>query len=434
MLAVAYSGGRDSTALLHATLQAAQGTGLRVLALHVHHGLSARADDWAAHCEAQSQRWARHGWPVQFRIERLKLQPSRGDSIEAVARKARYAALRRMALDGGATLVLLAHHRRDQAETFVLQALRGSGAAGLSAMPSIVERDGVVWARPWLSQPHTAIDAYVARFRLAHIEDDSNADPRFARNRLRLEVWPALVAAFPQAEASLADAAQRAQDAHASAADLAAIDLASCAGPQGLNLKDWRRLAPYRASHALRAWLRSLRSSAITAADTERLMSELSTDGPAVWRWGDGELRRYRGWLTWHPKAPTVARPLADVLPREAGLSVRRAGRYRLPGWGGSLVIERVKSQGLPLSRLAQVELAERRGGEDFQGQPDRPPRSLKKQFQMAAVPAWQRHGPLLYEAGELLFVPGLGIDARRWAPPGEPQVAVRWEGAAPTD
>lgn len=95
-----------------------------------------------------------------------------------------------MALDEGATVVLLAHHERDQAETLLLQALRGAGVAGLAGMPQSIERHGITWVRPWLRQPRSAIEAYVRLHRLRHVDDDSNEHPRYARNRLRLEVCP----------------------------------------------------------------------------------------------------------------------------------------------------------------------------------------------------------------------------------------------------
>ena len=121
-----------------------------MVALHVHHGLNPAADRWLAHGRALCERWARRGLPVEFAATKLAGGPGAGESIEAWARRARYRALRQMALERGIDLVLLAHHRRDQAETFLLQALRGGGVAGLSAMPGQVRREGVTWARPWL--------------------------------------------------------------------------------------------------------------------------------------------------------------------------------------------------------------------------------------------------------------------------------------------
>ncbi|MBU6259522.1 MAG: tRNA lysidine(34) synthetase TilS, partial [Burkholderiales bacterium] len=226
-VAVAASGGRDSTALLHCTARAARALGAEVVALHVHHGLQAEADDWLELVRRQARRWS-----AEFACQRLLGKPARGASVEAWARTERYRALAELAHASGCGLVLLAHHRRDQAETWLLQALRGAGAAGLAAMPARAERAGLTWVRPWLDQPREAIEAYVRRHRLRHAEDPSNGDPRYARNRLRLQVWPALTAAFPEAEAALAAAAAQAQDAAALAAQLAAQDLARlCEGP-----------------------------------------------------------------------------------------------------------------------------------------------------------------------------------------------------------
>ena len=129
-IAVAASGGRDSTALLHLTARQAEGGDLEVWALHVHHGLMPQADAWLNQLQAQCARWARRGYPVRFKAHRLAGVPAKGDSVEAWARRERYAALTRMAQEEGIDTVLLAHHRRDQAETVLLQALRGAGAAG----------------------------------------------------------------------------------------------------------------------------------------------------------------------------------------------------------------------------------------------------------------------------------------------------------------
>ena len=274
-VAVAYSGGRDSTALLHATVAVAAGCGVEVIALHVHHGLSPQADRWLAHCAARCRRWQALGVPLAFDYRRLATRPARGDSVEAWARRERHAALAEMAQSAGATLLLLAQHRLDQAETFLLQALRGAGPAGLAAMPVQALRGGIVWARPWLDVPRGAIDAYLRAHRLRHVDDDSNADTRFARNRLRHDVWPALARAVPHADAAFADAARRAADAGQCAAELAAIDLAVVAGDDGLDLAAWQALGAARRRNALRAWLARQTATAVPAALVERLAAEL---------------------------------------------------------------------------------------------------------------------------------------------------------------
>ncbi len=420
-VAVAYSAGRDSTALLHATLIAARPLGVQVVALHVHHGLSAHAGAWLAHAERQCAQWAADGLPVRFMHRCLKGKPAAGESIEAWARERRYIALAEMAHEAGASLVLLAHHRRDQAETWLLQALRGAGAVGLSSMPARIERGGLTWARPWLDHPRERIEAYVQQYGLAYVDDDSNADTRHARNRLRLSVWPALQAAFPSIEAALADAARHAQQARECLDELAAIDLAAVAEGPRLKVAPWRALSAGRQSNVLRVWIKAQVGEAASARLIERLLRELPKEGEAAWPVRGGSLRRHRGWLSFVTEAP----PAASA--RERSVAIARAGRYRLPGWGGELHARRVKEGGVPLAWLGQLELQPRQGGEQFQAGIGRPARSLKKQYQAADVPAWLRDGPLVYSGGQLVYVPGLGLDARVIGLPGQAQMSLEW-------
>ena len=426
-VAVAYSGGRDSTALLHATLAQARPLGLRVLALHVHHGLSPHADEWLALCTVQCRRWARRGYLIELVSQRLATKPGPGESVEAWARQGRYQALRAMAIAHGAAVVLLAHHQRDQAETLWLQALRGAGVAGLSGMPRAVLRDGITWLRPWLSMPRDVIEAYLRRHRLRFIDDESNDDVRFARNRLRARVWPGLVRAFPQAEASIAAAAGWAQEATSALRELADIDLAATSTLAGLDLDAWLRLSDARRSNALREWLKRQLGRVADASLVTRLLSELPACRPARWLAVTSEFRSHKGLLI-HRRVVAAAGSAEGVIPvREATLGLRRAGTHALPGWGGSLHVERVREGGVPLAWLAHLDLLPRSGAERFQAGLGRPPRSLKLQFQAAGVPAWERDGPLVYSGGQLVFVPGLGLDARVIGLPGQPLVQLRW-------
>ena len=425
VVAVAASGGRDSTALLHATARAAQGQGIEVVALHVHHGLNPAADDWQQHLQRQCARWARVGLPVRFTTTRLAGAPARGESIEAWARRGRYAALAEMARVAGASIVLLAHHRRDQAETLLLQALRSAGPAGLAAMPRKAERDGLLWCRPWLDQPATAIEAYIARHRLTHIDDDSNQDTRFDRNRLRHEVWPALLAAFPHAEAALVQAARLSQPAAELVDEVARADLASLQdGPDaGISVAAWMALSTARQAAALRHWLRPAVEEGVRETLIERLAAELPRTRSARWPVdATSELRLYRGHLTLAGLAPPTAP--ADPTP----VRLDQPGRIELPAWGGTLELAPVEQGGATLSLLAHAGLRERQPGDQFQLAPRSTARGLKKQFQALGVPAWQRSGPIMATADQVLFVPGLGIDARAQAAPGEPQLALRWE------
>lgn len=303
-VAVAASGGRDSTALLHATARAAQSLGIEVWALHVHHGLSPHADDWQAHLTRQCARWARAGLPLRFDCTRLEGRPAAGDSVEAWARVGRYAALAEMARAHGIDAVLLAHHRRDQAETVLLQVLRGGGPAGAAAMPAAAQRDGLHWLRPWLDQSSQAIEAYVKRHRLSHIEDESNRDDRFSRNRLRRRVWPQLLDAFAEAESALGTSARRMAEAAECLRELARIDLQACQAGQGsgggLSTARLATLSAARRTNLLRHWLQQAQSHPVP----ESLVLRLAAQAPAGrggrwWPGPGGRVRLVKGLLAW---------------------------------------------------------------------------------------------------------------------------------------
>lgn len=424
VVAVAASGGRDSTALLHATVRAAKALDLQVVALHVHHGLNPQADAWVDHIQAQCARWRRAGWPVNCAVVRLTGQPAAGQSVEAWAREERYAALARMAREHGASLVLLAHHRRDQAETVLLQALRGAGPAGLAAMPHTANRLGLTWARPWLKLGNEAVAHYVARHRLSHIEDNSNFDQRFDRNRLRHGLWPNLLSAFPQAEACLAQSARLSALATAALQELAAADLSLVVAADGaLRTKPWLALSLSRRWFALREWLGQATLSA-PGSLIDRLCAELPSCSQGQWPLDrNQELRLYRGVL----RVAGVAN-VVDISPiARVTLMLNRSGTYPVPPWQGRLRVRRVKAGGLPLTLLTQAQCCPRTGGEAFQSHLKGMPRSLKKQYQAAAIPAWERAGPLVFAGKQLLWVPGLGPDARVLAQPGEPQAELAW-------
>ena len=406
-VAVAFSGGLDSTALLHATVRAAAGA-QRVVALHVHHGLQPQAEAWAVHCEQVARELG-----AGFDCARLSGAPKPGDSIEAWARDGRHRALHGMAMAVGADLLLLAHHRRDQAETFLLQALRGGGVAGLAGMPRLQWRDGLCWARPWLGRPRDSILAYAELHGLRWIEDPSNGDGRFARNRLRQALWPA----FAGAEAGLAQAARWAQQAADLAAEVAAADLAALSTAERLDLAALSRLSTARASNALRAWL--AQHVAAPASLVERLLSEWRPGATLSWPAPGGDVHAYRDGLFWAPQASGA--------PVPAEIDLSRPGRHPQPAWHGAWVVE-AASPGVAPARLARLTQRARAGAEQFQRAPASVPRSLKKACQEAGLPPWRRGGPLLFDGqGHLVAVAGLGMDARAFAARDEAQLSLRW-------
>ena len=420
LVAVAVSGGRDSTALLHCTVRQASALDLDVLALHVHHGLMPQAEQWLQQVRQQSRRWG-----AAFDSRHLQGTPGRGESVEAWARTGRYRALAEMAGAHGCTLVLLAHHRRDQAETWLLQALRGAGAAGLASMPAQAERGGIRWARPWLQTDPDTITAYVQRHRLRFADDPSNADPAFARSRLRQRVWPALSAAFPDAESALAAAAAQAQEGLALAREAAQADLRALLHGADLQCPPWLQLPPARRRNALRAWLAETTGALPPQSLLDRLLSEVPPSRTGTWPAAGGRLRLYRGLLQWVPDGEVAG----AAVPPPALLDLSRPGSYPMAAWGGRWEVRAATSGGTAVGVLGKLQMRARQGGERFCLRPGAPARSLKKQFQTCAVPAWQRQGPLLLSPrGELVFVPGLGVSAAFQAPAGSPQLQVRWQ------
>ncbi len=398
-------------ALLHATVHAAlKAPGIQVVALHVHHGLSPRADQWWAHVADQVAVWRALGWPVDFRGRRLSGAPRSGDSVEAWARAGRYEALREMAQEVGAGALLLAHHRLDQAETFLLQSLRGGGLAGLAAMPQQVRRDGLVWCRPWLSVESSRIQAYAQHHGLRWVDDESNADPRFARNRLRHTVWPALSQAFPSPDLALSDAASHAADAQACLQGWLndALGAVCPDDPARLSVTRWR-LQPEAAQRLLlKAWLEQRASAGVTQSLIRLLQADWRCrDLRSVASWpmaaGGGVLTLRRGEVQWAPRGEEPLPPVVTAVPcdDQHPLSV-------------------------PVQCMQGARWMPRHGGELFQMGPGRPLRSLKKQFQSAGVPRGVRPTHLLFsKEGALMFVPGLGVDARAAAWPGSPRVRL---------
>ncbi len=423
VIAVATSGGRDSTALLHAVARQCMGQPVEVLALHVHHGLMPQADAWVDHLSRQVRRWAKAGMPVRLAVTHLQGQPAKGESVEAWARAERYAALARMATAAGASHVLLAHHQRDQAETVVLQALRGAGPAGLAAMPAEVFRNGVWWCRPWLEQPSSAIDAYVRRWQLSHISDPSNDDHRFDRNRLRHGVLPPLLAAFPQAEPSLAAVARQAHWAAQLQQEAGEAALSAIGAGTELPLPAWHALPSATRRAALLTWLHRQLASGVSEALVQRLMVEAQPGRAGRWPVpGGAEVRAYRGQLS----------AASAAVPNTAGDEPdwHQPGTHTSPNWGGQLTVCLSDTGAISLQDWQRSTLVDRQGGEQFQLQPRSTARALKKQYQAMGVPAWQRQTPLWLLDGVTLFVPGLGVDGRYQAAASGPRVHLEWRSS----
>lgn len=274
-IAVACSGGADSTALL---LAAHARWPSRVRALHVHHGLQAAADDFEAQVR---ETCARHG--IDLSVVRVNARGAPGDSPEDAARNARYAALAEQAQQAGAAWVLLAQHLDDQAETVLLALSRGAGLPGLAAMPEAFERAGMRFGRPWLGLSAQPLREGLQALGEPFIDDPSNADARFTRNRIRQRLSPAWAQAFPGYREALARTAAHAAQAQRLLDELAAIDLASTGEPPAIAAL--QALSRDRQANALRRWLRRAHGVAASAAQLDQLLVQVDacrTRGHAI--------------------------------------------------------------------------------------------------------------------------------------------------------
>lgn len=274
-IGVAFSGGADSTAMLHA---AAERWPQQVHAIHIHHGLQAAADAFEQHCRAACDKLG-----VPLHVARVRARHAPGESPEDAARRARYRALAEQAAAHGVNAVLLAQHADDQVETLLLALSRGAGLPGLAAMPASFERHGMRFERPLLKLSSTQIRGWLAASGTTFVDDPSNADTGFTRNRIRHQLLPALEQAFPQFRETFARSARHAAQAQELLSGLAQDDLAGMGGEP--EIQALRLLPRARQANVLRHWLRQMHDAAPSAAQLEELLDQVAacaTRGHAI--------------------------------------------------------------------------------------------------------------------------------------------------------
>jgi len=265
-VAIAYSAGADSTALLMAAQERWPG---QLVALHVHHGLQAAADDFEWQARAVCERLG-----ISFRSVRIQAGHEPGQSPEDAARIKRYTALAVMAQSAAARCVLLGQHADDQAETLMLALSRGAGLPGLAGMAERFERHGVVFGRPLLSLPSQALRDWLVAGGHAFVDDPTNVDPRYTRNRIRAQLLPAWEACFPGFRPMLARSARHAAQAQTLLDDLARIDLAQTGSPPAIPML--QTLSRERQANVMRHWLRSSAGVAASAAQLDELLDQIA--------------------------------------------------------------------------------------------------------------------------------------------------------------
>jgi len=411
---IAFSGGLDSTVLLHAFVSLREELEIPLLAIHVDHGLQEDSGAWSDHCREVAQELG-----VDYRCRAVTVQLESGKGPEASAREARYTALHgELSYNDW---LLSAHHREDQAETLLLNLIRGSGLAGMAGIGAI-RRFGPGWlVRPLLETSRAALLDYASDEALHWLDDPSNTDRRFDRNFLRHEVFPRLKSRWPDVSSRLHRSAQHAGEATELLATLAEIDLESLGGrAERLPIDGLLRFRTARQKNLLRHALRRLGLSTPTAIQLKRILAEVipaRQDAQPHVSWPGASVRRYRNNLYLLPEelvnTPQSMKVSAAEVPLGAGLGV----------------LQFVEGAGRGLSERfleADIEVRFRQGGEEFHPLGQSHTRKLKKLLQEEGGGPWMRDRlPLIYAGNELIAVGDLWLAASAVSEPG---VELRWK------
>lgn len=410
-LLVGFSGGLDSTVLLHRLmLWREQEPDVQIRAIHIHHGLSSNAETWVAHCEALCK-----AWRIPLIVERVTLNDE-GLGIEAQARKARYCAFEK-ALEVGEALVT-AQHLDDQCETFLLALKRGSGPAGLSAMPDRTAFSGTFLLRPLLSETRASLERWALDHHLHWIEDESNQDDSYDRNFLRLRVVPQLTARWPHFAQATARSAALCAEQESLLDELLSEQLSSLTSVEGaLDIVPLTLMSPVRRAALLRRWLAAHGAQMPSRDMLCRIWDEvaLAREDAAPRLYLNGfEVRRFRGQLWWIQYQPSLAGEMVEWTDPSVPLrlpqgvvSLTANGPVRPPE-KGEIVTVRYKASGL-------LHIVGRNGG-----------RKLKKIWQEYDIPPWQRDTtPLLFYGETLIAAAGVFVTQEGWAEEG---VTFEWK------
>ncbi|MGP1679560.1 MAG: tRNA lysidine(34) synthetase TilS [Burkholderiales bacterium] len=425
-LVLGLSGGLDSMVLLEVLRRLAGALDFRLSCVHVNHNISPNAHRWAAFCARQCKRRN-----IALALHEVDVAPYRAEGVEAAARRARYAIY---AQQTDADFIVLAQHLDDQAETLLLQLLRGAGVKGGAAMPLIREQGSgkkgrsaraPAILRPMLAVSRKEIEAYAKANKLKWVEDESNADTRYDRNFLRHRVLPVIAQAFPGYRATLARAAGHLAEASLVLDELAHADAKLAVRENELAVAELRRIGVARAKNLLR-WV--LLQQGQAAPEAERLQEglrqlfEAGDDAAVRVVLGGSELRRYAG----------HAYLLPSLLPALAQFRRGWDGKreWPLPELGGTLRFARRQGAGLACAQVRDQGLSVRlrQGGEKIRLQPGGSTRSLKNLLQEARMPPWERERlPLIYCGDTLVAVPGLGVASGWQAGAGNFGWSITW-------
>jgi len=414
---VALSGGRDSTVLLDLCADLRAQLPLSFKAVHIHHGLQSIADQWVEHCQNLCR-----GYDIPLAIHSVNAAASRGQSPEEAARDARYRVFN--SLIGKGDLLMMAHHQDDQAETVLLQMLRGAGLEGISGMPEMSAIGGGLLLRPLLQFDAGQLLDYAKFKKLEWIEDPSNQDSRFDRNYLRHRIMPLVKRRWPSASRAISRSSRHAAKG-AEHQRQQQVALAKSVAPSGhFDLRLANQLDPQSLRLAIRGWFQDLRLRMPTEQWIEIFIREFLKSGPdrnPVLRLSDGsQLQRYREVAY---RIPLREMPAPCPWPnwRET---------LELPGANGTIAM--TEPEGLRLSSspwdLSTIQIRYRMGGEKIRLSGRDGHHCLKGLFQESGIPTWVRsHIPLLYLDDRLACVGGFWLNddifnPAIWANAGRPK------------
>ncbi len=417
-MTVALSGGMDSVVLLHLLHAMQKKHGFILEACHVHHGLSKNADKWVKFCEKLCKKLS-----ISLEVHYIKLPQKKSLGIEGEARHLRYEKL----LQAKSDLVVLAHHEDDQAETFLLQLIRGAGVKGLSCMAHF-DAEKKLW-RPLLNSARIEIESYAKQQKIKWVEDESNQNNDFDRNFIRLKVLPILKNRFNHIIKVISRSSAHLAEMQILLDDLAKKDLKNCFKStiyiHKLKVETLNKLSQPRAKNALRFWLEKndqlmpskdlldeLLRQVLYAKKDATLKIELSQSH---------EIRRYKNEIYVLKKNIKIHKSYEIFWQGEKEIL--------LPN-GTKLHFKKVKGRGIDLKILnnQKLKIMNRVGGENFKPDSKRPSRKLKQLLQESNIPPWERENfPLIFSNDDLVCVPNFGVDVKYQVKPYENGLEVIW-------
>ena len=411
---LAFSGGLDSHVLVQALAILRPQLSAKLAVVHVNHGIHPESEGWAEHCRQVCERLG-----LAFDMHTVNARPQQGQSPEAAARQARYAVF--TGLIGAGDMLLTAHHQDDQAETLLLQLLRGAGPKGLAAMPELKDFGAGYHARPLLAFTRESLAAYAYQQGFAWIDDPSNDEPVYRRNFLRHEIlsrlrqqWPALSRTLSRSAGLCAEAAELLDE-------LADKDLDALRHEDSISLPGLLALTPSRQRNLLRRWCVREQLSLPSEAQLHQIQQQIvaAPDHMPVISWPGAEFRRYQDRVFLLPPLPPVTPDISFDWDLDQVLKLPQGTLTAVMGCRNGLT-ERIKRQ--------RIRVTFRVGGERLLMTSGHH-HPLKKLFQEYRVlPWWRNRIPLIYVDDELAAVADLVIDSRFRAQPGESAIRLEWQ------